>query len=440
MIIRDKLESLIPKMRKEAKDILTKYGSKAVGEVSIEQIFSGMRGIKGLICDTSEVNLDSGLLIRGIPILDLVDRFPEEIFYLMLTGELPDAEALDDLQWELKRRNDVPFYVWVVLSALPYETHPMVMLNTAILLMENESFFKKRYEEGMDKSRLWEPMLYDCLNIIARVPVIAAFIYRRKFNKGPKIEANPDLDWAANYAHMLGVEKNANCFYNLMRLYLTLHADHEGGNVSTFTSLTISSALSDPYYAVSGGLNGLAGPLHGLANQECLRFIMKLRDDIGHSPTDEEVKNYCQNTLAQKKVIPGYGHAVLRVTDPRFTALIDFACGEMPDDALVHIVNQLYKVVPNLLIEQGKAKDPWPNVDAASGSLLHRFGLTEYEYYTVVFSVSRILGLCAQLILARALNLPIIRPKSVTMKWIKDTMKKTEKESVKKEPEAELKK
>lgn len=429
MILKDKLEALIPKMRKEAKDILAKYGDKKTGDVSVEQIFYGMRGVKSLICDTSEVNLDSGLSIRGIPILELTDRFPEEIFYLMLTGELPDKEALDDLQWELKRRNDVPFYVWVVLSALPYETHPMVMLNTAILLMENESFFKKRYEEGMDRKRLWEPLLYDSLNIIARVPVIAAFIYRRKFNKGPKIEADNTLDWGANYAHMLGVEKNAHCFHSLMRLYLTLHADHEGGNVSTFSSLTISSALADPYYSISGGLNGLAGPLHGLANQDCLRFIMKLRDDIGHTPSDEEVKNYCQNILAQKKVIPGYGHAILRVTDPRFTALLDFACGEMPDDALVHIVNQLYNIVPNLLIEQGKAKDPWPNVDAASGSLLHRFGLTEYEYYTVVFSVSRILGLCAQLILARALTLPLIRPKSITLKRLKETMKKSEKEN-----------
>ena len=431
MLLQDKLNTIIPKLRKEAKDIASKHGNLSVGNVTLDQVFGGMRGIKGLICDTSEVNLDTGLSIRGIPILELTDRYPEEIFYLMLTGELPNKAALDDLQGELKRRSDVPFYVWVVLSALPTETHPMVMLNTAILAMENESFFKKRYEEGMDKNTLWVPMLIDCLNLIARVPVIAAFIYRRKFSKGPKIEIDPTLDWAANYGHMLGVEKYKECFFAMMRLYLTLHADHESGNVSAFACSTIGSALSDPYYAISGGLNGLAGPLHGLANQECLKFIIKLRDDIGHEPSDEEVKNYCQTLLDHKRVISGYGHAVLRVTDPRFTALLNFACESMPEDNLINIVKQLYNIVPKLLIEQGKARDPWPNVDAASGTLLNRFGITEYEYYTVVFAVSRILGLCAQLILSRALNMPITRPKSVTTKWIKDLIKKSEKETIK---------
>lgn len=431
MLLRDKLQTIIPKLRKEAKEIVSKHGTLSVGNVTLDQIYGGMRGIKGSICDTSEVNLDSGLSIRGIPILELTDRYPEEIFYLMLTGELPNKAALDDLQAELKRRAEVPFPVWVVLSALSYETHPMVALNTAILVMENESIFKHRYDEGMEKSQLWEPMLEDCLNIIARVPVIAAFIYRRKFGKGPKIEADPTLDWGANYGHMLGVEKFKECFHAMMRLYLVLHADHEGGNVSAFSCSTIGSSLADAYYAVSGGLNGLAGPLHGLANQECLKFIIKLRDEIGHNPSDEEVKNYCQSLLDHGKVISGYGHAVLRVTDPRFTALLNFACESMPEDNLINIVKQLFNIVPKLLMEQGKAKDPWPNVDAASGTLLNRFGITEYDYYTVVFAVSRILGLCAQLVLSRALNVPITRPKSVTTKWVKETIKKTEKETEK---------
>ncbi len=422
MILRDKLAEIIPGLRKEANEVFAMGPNTVINEVTTEQLFGGMRGIKSLICDTSEVGLDTGLIIRGIPILELTDKLPEEIFYLLLTGELPDDEALEDLQWELRRRSDVPFYVWNTINALPMETHPMVMLNSAVLVMENESFFRKRYDEGMPKDMLWEPMLWDSLNLIARIPIIAAYIYRRKFNKGPRINSDNKLDWAANYARLLGVEDPDGSFADLMRLYMVLHSDHEGGNVSAMATQTINSALSDVYFSVSGGLNGLAGPLHGLANQECLRFIIKLRDDIGHTPSDNEVREYCINLLNNRRVIAGYGHAVLRVTDPRFTAFVEFGKKHLPDDEIFGIVNQLFNIVPKLLIEGGKAKDPWPNVDAASGSLLFHYGMTEYEYYTVLFSVSRVLGLAAQLILNRALNRPIIRPKSVTTQWIKKTL------------------
>lgn len=419
MRLKEKLASQIPGLREEAKSIVKNYNTKVIGDVTIDQLYGGMRGVKGLICDTSEVGLDTGLIIRGIPILKLTDKLPEEIFYLLLTGELPSKEDLDDLKKDIDSRSGVPDYIWKVIDALPDETHPMVMLSTAVLAMENESDFRESYDNGMSKDKLWEPMYEDCLNLIARMPAIAAYIYRKKFNKGGRIEPDHSLDWAANYAHMLGIEDKDGSFKDLMRLYMVLHSDHESGNVSAFSTQTIGSALSDVYYSVSGGLNGLAGPLHGLANQECLRFIVKMREDIGHSPSDEEVRTYCLDLLNNKRVIPGYGHAVLRVTDPRFTAFVEFGKKTMPDDEIFKIVEQLFDIVPKILIEQGKAKDPWPNVDAASGSLLHHYGLKEYTYYTVLFSVSRALGLCAQLIMARAMNAPLIRPKSVTTNWVK---------------------
>ena len=420
MILKEKLAEIIPQKREVMNSLLKESASKVIADVTVEQLFGGMRGVSSIICDTSEVVLDSGLVIRGIPILELVEKTPEEIFYLLLTGELPDKEALEDLILELHRRSEVPFYVWNVINALPPETHPMVLLSTAVLVMENESYFKKRYEEGLSKDRLWEPMFLDSLNLIARMPAIAAYIYRKKFNKGPRIREDNRLDWATNFAKMLGVKDHDGSFAKLMKLYMVLHADHEGGNVSSFTCSTIGSSLSDIYYMVGGGLNGLAGPLHGLANQECLRFIMKLRDDIGHIPSDDEIKTYCESVLDNKKIISGYGHAILRVTDPRFTALINFGNKYMPDEPIFKIVKQLFKIVPDLLLSRGKAKDPWPNVDAASGSTIFHYGITEYEYYTVLFAVSRTLGLCSQAIWYRALNLPLIRPKSVTLNWVKN--------------------
>ena len=419
MILKEKFASQIPGLREEAKSIVKNHGDKPVSGVTIDKLYGGMRGVKSLICDTSEVGLDTGLIVRGIPILDLVDKLPEEIYYLLITGELPDEAALKDLQDELKKRAEVPSYVYSVIDAMPADSHPMAMLNTAILSMEYESKFRKGYDEGIGKDNLWDPMFEECLDLIARIPAVAAYIYRKRFNKGDRIDADQSLDWAGNFAHMMGVSFEDGSFKKLMRLYMVLHCDHESGNVSAFSCQTIGSALSDAYYSVSGGLNGLAGPLHGLANQENLKFILKIRDDIGHAPSDEEMINYVQDMLDNRRVIPGYGHAVLRVTDPRFTGFLNFGKKEMPDDEIFGIVQQLFEIVPKLLIEQGKAKDPWPNVDAASGSLLHHYGVKEYEYYTVLFSVSRALGLTAQLIIARAMMSPLIRPKSVTTKWVK---------------------
>lgn len=418
-LMKERLASQLPALREEAKSIAKNHGSKVIGQVAIEQLYGGMRGIKGLICDTSEVGLQTGLVIRGIPILELTEKSPEEIFYLLVIGKLPNETELKDLQDDLHQRGDVPSYVWDVLNAMPGDSHPMAMFSTAINVMEKESEFRTAYNNGMGKDLLWEPMYEDCLNIIARVPQIAAFIYRKKFKKGDMIPPDKNLDWAENFAKMLGVDDKEGTFAKLLRLYLVLHSDHEGGNVSAFTCLVISSALSDAYYSITGALNGLAGPLHGLANQNCLKFILKMKEDIGHSPTDDEVRKYCQDLLDRGGLVIGYGHAVLRITDPRFTAFHDFGKKHLPEDEVFKIVAQLFQIVPDLLKEQGKAKDPWPNVDAASGSMLYHYGMKEYDFYTVLFGVSRILGFSSQMIIARAMSSSLIRPKSVTTDWIK---------------------
>ncbi|RKX20884.1 MAG: citrate (Si)-synthase, partial [Candidatus Zixiibacteriota bacterium] len=375
--------------------------------------------VRAMVCDTSEVPPDKGLLIRGIPIGELTEKYPEEIFYLLCTGELPAKDDLADLQKEFSDRCEVPGYVWKVLEAMPSESHPMCMFNTAILVMENESVFRKRYDEGMKKTEYWEPMLEDCLNLLAKLPNIAAGVYRMRFGKGKRIEPKKDLDWGANYAYMLGVDDPDGNFAKMMRLYLVLHSDHEGGNVSAHTSHCVASALSDAYYAVSAGLNGLAGPLHGLANQECLKWVIEVHKKFKGVPTDEQLKQFAWDTLNSGKVIPGYGHAVLRVTDPRYTAFRAFGQKHMADDPIFQIVDKVYTIVPGVLKEHGKAKNPWPNVDAGSGALLYHYGLKEFSYYTVLFSVSRAMGMCSQMIVSRAMGYPIERPKSSTTKWLK---------------------
>jgi len=422
--LQERLAQQIPKIREDIRALNKDHGSKVISEVTVEQAYGGMRGVKGLVCDTSVVELDQGLIIRGIPIAKLTSKLPEEIFYLLLTGELPDKAALKALQDDFKKRAGVPSYVWDVLKAMPADSHPMVMLDTGILVMEKESLFRKRYDEGMKKDEYWQPMLEDSLTLIARLPELAAGVYRMRFGKGPRIASKAGLDMGADYVHMLGIPDPNGEFANLMRLYLVLHSDHEGGNVSAFSAHTVASALSDIYYALSAGLNGLAGPLHGLANQECLAFVIQLKEHFKGVPTDEQLKKFAWDTLNSGKVIPGYGHAVLRVTDPRFTAFLEFGNRVCPDDPIFKIVDRIFAIVPNVLKEQGKAKDPWPNVDAASGSLLYHFGLTEFSYYTVLFSVSRAMGICSQAIVNRAIGSPIVRPKSVSTEWMKKAVLK----------------
>ncbi|MEO0123504.1 MAG: citrate (Si)-synthase [candidate division WOR-3 bacterium] len=423
-IIKLKLKEKIPLWRDEIKNLVKEYGDKVISEVTVSQAYGGMRGVKALICDTSEVPPDKGLIIREIPIVQLKNKLPEEVLYLLIIGDLPDKEATEEVKKDLKRRSKVPDYVWDVLKAMPKDSHPMAMFSLAILAMERDSLFRKKYTEGMKKEEYWEWTLEDSLNLIAKLPAIAAGIYRMRFNKGPLIDSDPNLDWAGDYAHMLGIPDPTGEFKNLMRLYMVLHSDHESGNVSAHTCHCVGSALSDPYYAVSAGLNGLAGPLHGLANQECLAWIIKVREKFGGVPSDQDLRQFAWDTLNAGQVIPGYGHAVLRITDPRFDAFHEFGARVCPEDELYQIVAKVFKVVPQVLKEQGKVKDPWPNVDAASGCLLYHFGLTEFEYYTVLFGVSRAMGMCAQLIVSRALGEAIERPKSVTTKWVKETVKK----------------
>jgi len=416
--IREALARRIPSRRQEISDLVKNYGDTVISEVTVKQAYGGMRGVKGLVCDTSLVDPMKGLIIRGIPIAELADRTAEEIFFLLTVGELPNEEELATLKQNLFARSEIPEYVWNVMRDMPETAHPMDMLVTAIAILEEQSVFRKRYDEGMQKDEYWEAALEDSMNLLAKLPGLAAGIYRIRYNKGGLILPDPSLDWSENFAHMLGIDDPK--FYDLMRLYMVLHSDHEGGNVSAFTAHVVASALSDPYYAVSAGLSGLAGPLHGLANQECLKFVLGVMDRFEGAPTPGQMEEYAWEVLNSGRVIPGYGHAVLRATDPRFTSFHAFGELNFPDDPVFKTVDVGFQVIPKVLQEQGKAASPWPNVDAGSGALLHHFGITEMRYYTVLFSVSRAMGICAQLVTSRAMLEPITRPKSVSTAWMKE--------------------
>ena len=413
MILKEKLAVKFEQEKADIAAFVKEHGPKKVSEVTLAQAYGGLRGVKGLVCDTSEVPPDKGLIIRGIELGKITDKYPEEILWLLLTGELPNEAEMKEIQGELQARCEVPDYVWKVLEAMPKDSHPMAMFNTAILVMQRESEFAKAYAEGIKKPDYWKPTLEDTLNIIAKLPAIGAYVYRLRFDKGPRIEPDKNADWGQNFARMLGLPDPNGELSKLMRLYLTLHCDHEGGNVSAYSAATVSSALSDLYYSLSAGLNGLAGPLHGLANQECLGWVLETIEKFGGVPTVEQITQYTWDTLNAGKVIPGYGHAVLRVTDPRFTAFLPFGKQHCAEDTVFKTVSNVFDAVPEVLKQISKISNPWPNVDAGSGSLLYHYGMTEFSYYTVLFSISRALGICSQAVVARAMGYAITRPKSL---------------------------
>ncbi len=430
--LHEVLQEKVLVKRKRIAELNKNYGDVVLSQVTVRQILGGARGVKMLLCNTSVVDPDKGLIVRDRPLAELTNLLPEEMLFLLLTGEMPDEEGKADLQRQLDRRSQVPEYVWHALRALPKNSTPMCMLDTAVLMMNNESVFRRWYKAGMKREDYWKATLEDSLSILAKLPVIAAGIYRMRFDHGSIMQWTPGLDYAANFANMLGVADPVGAFAKLMRLYVTLHTDHEGGNVSANTTCTVGSALSDPYYAISAGLNGLAGPLHGSANQECMTWILNLREKFHGTPSEEELREFAFNTLRSGQVVPGYGHAVLRCVDPRFTAFHDFAKQYLPDSEIFETVDKVFEVVPKVLQEYSKervqaGKKPiancWPNVDAISGALVRHFGITEFSYYTVLFAVGRTIGLLAQLILARALGFPITRPKSVSLDWLENEVK-----------------
>jgi len=387
-----------------------------------------MRGIKSMINETSLLDPELGIEFRGHTIPEIQAKLPkskngneplpEALLWLLLSGELPTEKETIALSKDLIHRAKVPDYLIKIIDSFPNKLHPMVQFSTAVLLLQKESQFAQAYQQGVHKSEYWKFIYEDALNLIAVLPIITARIYRNLYGARNHIPFNPSLDYGANYARMLGF--NNPTFDDLMRLYLVIHSDHEGGNVSAHATHLVGSALSDPYYSFSAGLNGLAGPLHGLANQEVLRWVKEMKTSLGNDNSDGAVEKYCFDTLNSGKVIPGFGHAVLRKTDPRYMCQREFALKHLPHDPLFKLVSQLFEIVPKVLVKAGKAKNPWPNVDAHSGCLLTHYGLIQENFYTVLFGVSRAFGVLSQLVWSRGLGFPLERPKSLDTHWIKN--------------------
>jgi len=434
--LKETLAAQLPAKRKYIKDLQTNYAEVVLGEVTVDQCIGGGRSVKCMVWETSLLDAEEGIRFRGHTIPDLQKALPsfagppgageptpEGLIWLLLTSEVPTKEQEQSLTKELHARGAIPEGVERLIRSLPRTLHPMSQLTMGLLALQEHSKFAAAYQRGIKKADYWDPAFEDILDVIAKLPKIAALIYRGVYFDGVVTEDRAS-DYSGNFARMLGYTDPA--FDELMRLYLVIHSDHEGGNASAHATRLVGSTLSDPYLAYAGGLAALAGPLHGLANQEVLRWLQALQHKLkaeGKPITKETISEFAWETLKKGQVVPGYGHAVLRRTDPRYTCQREFGLKHMPDDELFKIVDTVYSVMPGILAEHGKVKNPFPNVDSHSGVLLWHYNFTQYDFYTALFGVSRAMGALSQLFWDRALSFPLERPKSLTPEWIENYCK-----------------
>lgn len=436
-IVKELKEALVASnsiTMKQAKELKAKFGNEKLSESTVTTAYSGMRGVVSVVYEPSLLDPEEGIRFRGLSIPECQaklptapnghEMLPEGMIWLLLTGQVPTKQQVQALSAHLHERSDKAAIAAAqkAIQALPRGAHPMTSFSVGVMALQTFSKFQKAYGKEANRSNYWEYALEDMLDCVARTPQLCAMIYQglRTGKAEIAVPSDPKLDWAANFTQMMGFQSEE--FKECMRLYLAIHVDHEGANVSAHTTTLVASALSDPYLSLSAGLNGLAGPLHGLANQEVLGWLngmmekckkenVNLRDE---KTLNAAIEKFTWEVLNSGNVVPGYGHAVLRKTDPRYDCQRAFCLRNFPDDDLFHLVNAVYKVMPAILTKHGKTKNPYPNVDAHSGVLLQHYGLLEHDYYTVLFGLSRQIGVLSGIVLDRIQGRPIERPKSIT--------------------------
>ncbi|MGE3953838.1 MAG: citrate (Si)-synthase [Parachlamydiales bacterium] len=375
--------------------------SRVLFEITENELETGLRGFPIGYCPTSYVDPQKGLFYADHPISECAHWEPAQVLHLLYHGKEGSAAEVADFAKELERRAPCDPSLIAYIQKLPRQGHPMKLFSAALLLAAGF--------EGTGDYR------EDCLNLIAKIPQIAAAVINHHAG-WPSSNPKPHLGYMENFTHMLGVPDKSDTLADVLKLFNVLHYDHGGGNLSAFTGKAVASGLEDLYGSLAGAMCALAGPRHGRANQDCLEFVHELSEQLGNSPTEAAVEKALRDRLASRQLIFGFGHAVLRVEDARATVQYGLLERSFPDHPLSKLVLLLRKVGPKVLGENPKIADPYPNVDAVSGTLLTAAGFPYPEYFTVLFGASRCCGIAIQIVYERleargGKGLPIVRPK-----------------------------
>lgn len=371
-------------------------------EITKDNLETGMRGYPVGYCTTSTVDPVKGLFYAGHPVSEISDWQPEQVIYLLYYGKEGSDKEIKKFSEELKKRSSCSPDLIKAIRQLPRQGHPMKLFCASILLA---GLF-----EGKNDYR------EDCLNLIAKIPEIAATVINHHGGWGES-KSDQNLGYMENFSHMLKVPgKNKIHLNDIFKLFNILHYDHGGGNLSAFVGKAVASGLEDMYGSIAGAMTALAGPRHGRANQDCLNFVKGLIEEIGENPTPKEVEEAIRTKLNHHELIFGFGHAVLRVEDPRATLFYQIAEKQFPNNPLVKMALLLRREGTKILQENSKISDPYPNVDAISGILLSAAGFPYPDYFTILFGMARVVGISRQIVYERleareGKGTPIVRPK-----------------------------
>lgn len=417
------LAEVIQKHRKRIVDFKRDHGQDKVGEVTVESLYGGLRNVTAYVYETSYLDENEGLMVRGLSIADIQKKLPkapdsdqplpEGIFWLLLTGFIPTPAQVKLISKEWAERAELPGHTVTLLQNLPITVHPAAQMAAAIAVLNRDSKFVQAYIKGVRKIDYWEYVFEDSMDLIARMPTLAATIYNNMYKDGSPIGSiDFNKDWSYNYAEMLGMDKKD--LVEFFRLYFTIMSDHDGGGVIPHTANVVASGLADPYLSYSAAVCGAAGPLVGLAVEQSLKWQVKIRKKLGDTYTKEKLSEVIWATVKSGKVLPGFGHAILRKTDPRYMCIREFCLKHLPNDPYFKLVSMMYSVVPPILESLGKVRNPHPNVDGHAGLVFRHYGLTDPNYYSVLISIARSIGVMTSLIWARALGMPIERSKTTT--------------------------
>lgn len=371
-------------------------------EITKENLESGLRGIPVGYCTTSHVDPQKGLSYLGRPVSELAQWDPVDAIYLLYYGEAGSKDQIAKFRAELVKRSHCKSETLRHIEALPRAGSPMDIFAAAILI--------SGVYEGTGDYR------EDCLNAIAKLPLITAAMINSHAGWGDTPPSKPELGYMENFVHMLRIPgQKKGELVPVMRLFEILSFDHGGGNLSTFVGKAVASGLENMYGSLAAAMTALAGPRHGRANQDCLEFVQKVLDEVGEKATAQDIEALVRRKLDQSELVFGFGHAVLRVEDPRATVCYQYCQRHFLNHPLVKIALLLRTEGSRVLKENPKISDPYPNIDAITGTMLTAAGFPYSDYYTVLFGMSRCVGISIQIVYERleargGKGTPIVRP------------------------------
>jgi citrate synthase len=371
-------------------------------EITRDHLDTGLRGFPVGYCSTSHVDPQKGLFYSGRPVSELAFRDPVEIIYLLYYGEMGTSDQVAKFSKDLMERSHCKKEMIHHIQSLPKVGRPMDLLASAILIAG-------MFEQTLDYKE-------DCLNLIAKIPEITAHVINHHAGWEEASPSKPELGYMENFVHMLSVPGGKSPeMVNVFRMMHVLSLDHGGGNLSTFVGKAVASGLENMYGSIAAAMTALAGARHGGANQETLEFVRSVLQEVGPNATQADVEHLLRTKIEKKDVLMGFGHAVLRVEDPRATICYQYCQKHFGADPLVKIASLLRLGGVKVLKENSKISDPYPNIDAITGVMLSAAGFPFPEYYTLLFGLARTVGIAIQIVDERVYarggkGTPIVRP------------------------------